>query len=486
MPTINYCDYTNGNDSTGDGSAGNPYKTIDKASTGLTGGDEVRCAKSAAPSALNGTLAWVDGSASITTSADLTAVLATKDFVGKDTAGETWWEISSLTSTIITLAVIYRGTTATMASKKLGITDTGTAPSSSAYIQQVLASGASIASRLKTSGGWDLGTEIQDGETWFLQSGTLRYGYGLLLNSRSYIEISALGFLRYRYGAAYVGSVGSLATNLTCNGCGWDGIYGLGAIKLSITNCNCHANGDEGLWLEKCLFIEADSLKCYSNSYGVYLMLSHNLTFRDLTINGGYGIYIDTRLSCLINLISPVFKNLSTGILARGTSQYIVVNYLGTNVATDVLVYPNDTFSEEPVCQCQHFNIEGDNRCYYEHGMTYRDVVEARSGACLKFDPSDASYYIMQKFYCKAEDATARTIKIYMKDDADFNGDVQAALYFLGKKITGWTEWTMTTSYVEQSIIAAAEDVTEDGILELRIKVRGTTGNVYADDFSYS
>lgn len=40
--SIKYCDYINGNDSTGDGSAGNPYKTITQASTGLAGGDEVR------------------------------------------------------------------------------------------------------------------------------------------------------------------------------------------------------------------------------------------------------------------------------------------------------------------------------------------------------------------------------------------------------------------------------------------------------------
>lgn len=37
MAYIKYCDYINGHDDTGDGSAGNPYKTITRASTGLTG-----------------------------------------------------------------------------------------------------------------------------------------------------------------------------------------------------------------------------------------------------------------------------------------------------------------------------------------------------------------------------------------------------------------------------------------------------------------
>ena len=40
----NYCDYISGDDDTGDGTNGNPYKTIDKAATGLSGGDEVRVA----------------------------------------------------------------------------------------------------------------------------------------------------------------------------------------------------------------------------------------------------------------------------------------------------------------------------------------------------------------------------------------------------------------------------------------------------------
>ena len=97
--TIVYWDFLNGNDSTGDGSAGNPYKTLSKASTGLSGGDEVRCAKSADPTGLGGTLTFTDGSTSVATSVDMTGSLAAKDFVGLNTAGETWWEISSITST---------------------------------------------------------------------------------------------------------------------------------------------------------------------------------------------------------------------------------------------------------------------------------------------------------------------------------------------------------------------------------------------------
>ena len=64
--TIVYCDWATGNDTTGDGSAGNPYKTITKASTGLTGGDEVRVAKSPEPTALTGTLGFTNNSTAVT------------------------------------------------------------------------------------------------------------------------------------------------------------------------------------------------------------------------------------------------------------------------------------------------------------------------------------------------------------------------------------------------------------------------------------
>jgi len=78
----------------------------------------------------------------------------------------------------------------------------------------------------------------------------------------------------------------------------------------------------------------------------------------------------------------------------------------------------------------------------------------------------------------------AQTLSAYIKDDASFNGDIQAAIYFMGEKITGWTEWTPTTSYVKKEIVAAAGDITEDGVLELKIKVRGTTGLAFVDDLA--
>ena len=132
----------------------------------------------------------------------------------------------------------------------------------------------------------------------------------------------------------------------------------------------------------------------------------------------------------------------------------------------------------------QHFNATGDNRCYYEYGVTYRDTADARSTQCLKYDPTSATYYISQSFFFKADSGVAQTLSAYVKDDAAFNGDIQAAIYFMGEIITAWAEWTPAEAYAQKTIVAAAGDITEDGVLELKIKVRGTAGNVFVDDLA--
>ena len=82
--------------------------------------------------------------------------------------------------------------------------------------------------------------------------------------------------------------------------------------------------------------------------------------------------------------------------------------------------------------------------------------------------------------------STARTVSIYLKDDSSFNGSVWLELWFNGVRIAGPTEKTMTTSYVQESITGAADDIPVDGVLELKVLVYGTAGCVYADDISYS
>ena len=181
--TIKYCSWLTGDDTNGTGTAANPYKTITKASTGLTGGDEVRVAKSPEPTNLTGTTAWTLNGTTVTgTDTLFTTELARGDFISAPDGN--WYEVITITSnTSATLYKKYPSASASgHSSQKLGVTDTGAAAGSTTSVQTVSASGTSSAN-LKISGGWDLSTQTQTGQTWFRQMhGTFnkRYGYVLL------------------------------------------------------------------------------------------------------------------------------------------------------------------------------------------------------------------------------------------------------------------------------------------------------------------
>jgi len=512
MPTIKWSEYLTGDDSTGDGTSGNPYKTITKASIGLSGGDEVRVGKGPADAALTGTLGFTTGDKALVGTGTLfTSELAIGDFV-KGGDGH-WWEVITITSDVLAaLFQVYAGNTESgISSYKLGVISTGEAASAATVIQAVSVSGSSEASRLKISGGWDLTTELQTGESFFRQMhGTFatRYGRGLYMNSKSYIEVENLHFLRYD-NCYYMTNCSSIrVTGLLAISAGDEGIYFSSSRNCEFVSCIASGCVDKGLYMTSSHSNQFDDCEFYSNpTTGVSLIASHANVFRNPIVKRcqsgfyiqrtravriiGYlgeenyvGVYVQ---DCGSNEIAMVTLNDSHYGLSIDLSLGLKVSgYSATGNNTEVSVLAGKTWAETPVVGIQSFKAVGDDRQYFEYGMTYRDTTDARSGACLKFDPSSAIYYIRQSFFCKAESGIAQTVKLYMKDDSSFNGDVVAALYFLGERITGWSTWTMTTSYVEQSIVGALGDITEDGMLELRVKVRGTAGNVFADDFSYS
>ena len=507
---IKYCCFLTGDDGTGDGSAGNPYKTITQASTGLTGGDEVRVAKSAAASNLTGTLGFTAGSTAVTGSGTaFTTELAIGDFI-KGGDGQ-WYEVVTITDN--TNAVLYKvypsSTQSGVSSQKLGVTSTGEAAATSTAIQTVSVPGSSTASRLKISGGWDLGTTTQDGQTYFRQMHSTfanRYGRGLYASNKHYIEIERLHFLRYDNCIYVTGCDYWKITSPNLLSAGNEALYLLSAENNEIITPVVNSSNDRGIYISSGHNNIITSPICNSNNYGISL-LSPNNTITDPICNSNTnGIYFqntghnNTIISPTCNkntrgiyfgsitannvIISPICNDNSYGIYVADTSSTIVNNYSGTgNSSTDIYISAKQR-GEYPVLKCQHFKTTGDNRCYYEHGITYRDTANARSTQCLKYDPTSATYYILQSFFFKADSGVAQTLSAYIKDDASFNGDIQAAIYFMGEKITGWTAWTPTTSYVQKSIIAAAGDITEDGVLELRIKVRGTAGNVFVDDLA--
>jgi len=506
---VKYCDYASGSDTTGDGSAGNPYKTIDKASTGLTGGDEVRCAKSAAPTQIGGTgnWQWTDGGTTVTISGDYSTAVAAKDFIGKNVANTTWWEVSSVAyaggTTTITLVATYSGTTEAVATYKLGVTDTGAAAALGTNVQLVSASGTSVSSRLKVSGGWNLsGTPAQDGYTWFWQSGSSKYGVGLYGNVKNFIEIDGdrVGFLRYYrglylYTSAVARQDGWLITDLSCLGCNLH--------NLDLEECVADVQGGwfcgnvgtsgGGIFVSGSALITVSGVQVRSNYRGFYITGAHSdvlvynsqfhrnssATLRPFN-NGGHVVFEDCALAN-----APVgvyaYANVGTIVLCNCTLASVTTPF---NTAAD-------NVGQWPCVRWQHYNgTADDNRIDFVYGSAKRDTADARSGACWKLQPTDgtqriSTWRVLRTYAAASAD---KELAIYLKRSGTYTaGDVELAAYNeAGRLVAGPTAQTVGTGYGRHTITIAAADLPRAQVVELRVLAKrqaGTDLAVYADDF---
>ena len=103
---IVYCSWATGDDTTGDGTAANPFKTITQASTSRSPGDEIRVAKSADPTALTGTTAWTLNGTGVTgTDTLFTSELAAGDFISAPDGS--WYEVITIASNTSATATIW-------------------------------------------------------------------------------------------------------------------------------------------------------------------------------------------------------------------------------------------------------------------------------------------------------------------------------------------------------------------------------------------
>ena len=347
--TIVYCSWATGNDTTGTGTAANPYKTITKASASRTAGDEVRVAKSPDPTALTGTTAWTLNGTTVTGTGTLfTTELAIGDFISAPDGG--WYEVITLTSnTSATLYKQYPSATASgHSSQKLGVTDTGAASSSSSQVQAVNSSGDSSAF-LYISGGWDLSTETQTGQTWFRQMhGTFntRNGYGLYMTGKSYTNLDKLNFLRYNYGIYYNSSNNNNIISVTCNSNGTGIYYYLGSSGNNITSATCNSNNNYGFYYGNSNNNTITSATCNSNNYGIYyggISSNNTITSATCNSNNSYGIFYYG--SCSSNNITSVTCNLnnSYGIYYSGSSNNNITSATCNSNSYGIYYYNNSS-----------------------------------------------------------------------------------------------------------------------------------------------
>lgn len=504
MPTIVYCSWATGSDTTGNGSAANPYKTITKASTGLTGGDEVRVAKSPAPTAITAPLTWTDGSTTVVaTGADVTGQIAVNDCIGKATAGgngnpETYWLVASRTysggNTTITLAAKYSGSTATAASKKLGVTGTGTG-STGVPFQSVSASGVSEESPLSISGGWNLNTASQDGETWFRQDGASLLGVGLEISSKSFLVVSKLNFARYGTG---------VVVRWVSSGC-------------VVRNCTAVATGNSyGLYLNSisssCLF--EDSVSAGSTNYGMRVASGAGSIVRRcwLLSNADSGINLGSHyrgdfVDCVVrhNTVNGVsmttpsngckfsrllVHNSSYGVAVTEAYDVVLLRPVFSSIGTASL-FINDTYRTEiPRIVSQGMNnIDGSNGSYYAVGSVVRTDTDGgyhTTAPGVIYTPTSENYIRQEYLLGPVATGQAYTVGVYLKKSAAFNGACLLELYNSdGTLIAGPTAQTLTEDWAQYTMAVSNSAITEaNTMVTLRVRVRGTAGTVWLDDLS--
>jgi parallel beta-helix repeat protein len=211
-----------------------------------TGNTDTRVIESPADTTLSGTLAWVNNSATIATSADLTGVLAAKDLICKSGCSapgnaDGVWAVLSITSTTITLTQPYMGTTATVSGNlKVGVSDIGTIAAATTAFWTAATSGAAGALH-NISGGWSATTGELAGKTVCKQSGADWYGFGLTLTSRAYVSLANLGFARCNIGIRLNSSTNNTLTNCTGQSGTGHGFRFVSGIKNVLLNCTATA-----------------------------------------------------------------------------------------------------------------------------------------------------------------------------------------------------------------------------------------------------
>lgn len=602
-----WADYAAGDDVLGDGSMGNPYKTLDTATTGINPNDHVKCVEGPANTALAGTFAWTDESASVVSSVDHSAtgtgLLAVGDYIGKATAGppgdaETYWEITVITGVNITIKAKYSGTTDGAAvTEKLGVIDVNMPINTG---QKIMSPGTS-GNPILISGGWNKTTGLQTGQTWWrdVAGGSSR---GIDDNNQSYIRVEHIGLVKFMYNLLTwtVAVYGWELEHITCNG-GTTGIYGWKIPNSEISHFCCSQNTQgfntntlcdnmhihdgniysasgiilagpgDGIIIED-VFIRPSSLGLQASNYltnttlrsinvkeygsaafdlatmswttmenisgytsdtnsyflglaRMYVLDVDGIVSEFVGSSSGQRHITDNGVECGrdINIVNISLTGGYTGIYAHGLhygdatfsdvlmdtlvrgvdmdriAQGVVLNkYRAVAVTTDVYFGSSDYMdqrSDLPYLKCQNFKADDEHRAYYggeAGGIISRvqsNTTEADSGMCAEFTPKDGDWWMRQSFWTRGEKDTAKDMKLHIKQDAGSafttaGGIVEAAIYFEEKRITGWTPWVPTASYVEHTISAAALDVYEAGALELRVRVKGSAGNVYLDSFS--
>jgi parallel beta-helix repeat protein len=358
-----YVDLVSGDDTTGDGTAGTPYKTLNKADGIVNGPHDIRVAKTTAAATVGAatTFGWANNSVSVSTSTDLTGVLATGNYIGKPTATgngavETFYRIASITSTTITLVNRYYGTTGNTTGA-LQITPVTTGPAAG-NAMTVTVAGHTV------SGGWNLaGSPTQDGETWVKSNNanwatTVKYFFS---NTTYAITVSKFNVIEQQ-----------IVFNCTTGAinCSYCTFYTYNYINVSTSNasiptfdhCFCLSGNSYSLLIytttasiTNCVFIVPVSgasiagilINIAGSAYTAGIVLTNNYM-----VNCVRGLNILTPGISLVSCSGNVIDNCTTPIEITGTNNDTVISGFAISNTTVGIDFGINTFQNAVIQNC--------------------------------------------------------------------------------------------------------------------------------------
>jgi len=208
--------------------------------------------------------------------------------------------------------------------------------------------GGTSANPITYSGGWNTGSNVQDGET--LLDGLNGFGYGIYLSSREYLIFERISTIRFFRGFQLDSSPHNQFNIPNIIGCGDYGFAGGsttgGRNIISVTNCVANTSGF-GMWASN----KATIGNCDSNiSYGIAhggAEKNNIISASSVSNNGLYGVYqtVPGQNKLTIGTLSgngtaAVFN--SAGDLYLFDSQLNGTEFAGATAGYDSRVYSNN------------------------------------------------------------------------------------------------------------------------------------------------
>lgn len=281
----------------------------------------------------------------------------------------------------------------------------------------------------------------------------------------------------------------------------------------TITNFKAWNNSSYGLTISTIVQnVTFSNLVCFGNASGNIEVTN---TLIDCVFSGGslngytsytsaYGLYFGRDSSSINTLFSGMAIGVASGnYLDHTTGEiYLAVAYTNVDVAFYNCTWGAATKVSIFAGNVQNYSLrfskdagtEGNDWSQLLNGILTHNATEGISSSdCLELQPTgNASYLDLSNyldfgmFQAPAVDGVSRTVYIQLKDNVAWDGtNVSISLWQNGTKVVDWADksGTITTTYTEYSLTYTP---TEDGVLDLAIKLDGDAGRVYADGFRWT